>query len=461
AVGAAWRPETEAPVRPATAKARGGNDMNVVILVVDQTRADHVGAYGSSVRTPNIDALARSGTRFTRPHPESMPTVPVRRAIHTGLRSYPFRDWRPWKGLPDAPGWQPIPQDQTTLAEMLGQVGYTCLVLADTPYYMRPGMNFHYGAAFRWTRGQGFDGYGLPGLFPKKQLARYSFPHHWTKAVRSYLADALNWDDESQWPAARLYSGAAAAVGQLKQVRPFLLVIDTFEPHGPYFPPPAYRTMYGEDRGEVEPIVPHYGKADYLSEAELARMDQLYSGEITFTDRWMGRVLDALHTHGLADTTLVFLVSDHGVLLGEHNLVGKPEEGLYPGMTDIMLIARHPERGHGTTSDVLAATHDITPTVLANLDVRLQRQLDGGDMFDHRSAVAKRTYATSLDTRALWARDSRYTLIAPHYGAHKRLFDHAADPSLNRNIASRRPKVVDRLWDHIITDAGGHLPRYD
>lgn len=468
AVGAGWRPLKDTDLERAT--ARGGNGMNIMIVILDEVRADHLGAYGSSVHTPNIDALAGSGVRFTRPYAESMPTVPVRRAVHTGLRSFPFRDWEPWPGLPWAPGWQPIPTHQTPLAEILVQVGYTTVAVADTPYYFRPSMNLNRGyASFRWTRGQGFDPHGLPGLTSPEVAARYLAPEQrdpnwsWYQSARKYLADALQWQKEEDWPGARLFSSAAETLGKLRELQPFLLVVDTFETHSPYLPPEPFRTMYGDSIGDFEPILPTYGSSDYLTQAQIRRTDELYSAEITFTDKWLGRVFDVLHDKGLDENTLVFFVTDHGTLLGgsdDHNAIGKPGNMLFPGLTDIALIARHPQKGAGTTSDSFAATHDIVPTALASADVSIDQPLDGADMLDPGSAVAGRDYATMIYASNLWAKDDRYTLIAPDYGAQKYLYDRIEDPLCMINVAGKYPDVVRRLWDRIQADAGGDIPHY-
>src|SRR5918999_5247726 len=70
-----------------------GDRPNVVLIVIDTLRTDHV--YGDRARTPNMDALARSGLSFTRCYPEAMPTVPARRSLMTGRRVFPFQGWRP------------------------------------------------------------------------------------------------------------------------------------------------------------------------------------------------------------------------------------------------------------------------------------------------------------------------------------------------------------------------------
>ena len=87
--------------------ARRGAGPNVILVIIDTLRRDHVGAYGNPwIQTPNLDALAEESLLFTRAHPEAMPTLPARRAIHTGMRTWPTR--------PPSYGWKSIPAGQTT-----------------------------------------------------------------------------------------------------------------------------------------------------------------------------------------------------------------------------------------------------------------------------------------------------------------------------------------------------------
>src|SRR5215212_8269175 len=90
------------------ALAAPANRPNVLVIVIDSLRTDFVGAYGSPVRTPNIDGLAGDGLRFTRAYPEAMPTVPARNSILSGRRVFPFRGWHDREGLLAQPGWSPL-----------------------------------------------------------------------------------------------------------------------------------------------------------------------------------------------------------------------------------------------------------------------------------------------------------------------------------------------------------------
>src|SRR5918998_1462699 len=109
---------------------------NVLVIVIDTLRADHLGAYGGRARTPTIDALAREGLRFTRCHPEAMATVPARRSILTGRRVFPFRGWRPRPdlGLRDTPGWAPIADVDATFTSALRRAGWWTAYVTDNPF---------------------------------------------------------------------------------------------------------------------------------------------------------------------------------------------------------------------------------------------------------------------------------------------------------------------------------------
>ena len=146
---------------------------NVVLIIIDSLRKDHVGAYGNDwIKTPNLDALAKESLRFTRAYPESLPTICARRAIHTGIRTWPFRDWRRYKGIAFGVwGWQPIPEGQPHLAEIMQQNGYETLFVTDNLHQYTPSMNFQRGFdAFEFIRGQTTDGYKPIWTFPPERV---------------------------------------------------------------------------------------------------------------------------------------------------------------------------------------------------------------------------------------------------------------------------------------------------
>ena len=98
---------------------------NTLLIVTDSTRADYVRHYNpnSLAKTPNLDALADDSLSFSLAVPEAMPTGPARRALLTGVRSFPFRNSVRTPGLPVGPGWIGIQDFQPIVTEVMGEAG--------------------------------------------------------------------------------------------------------------------------------------------------------------------------------------------------------------------------------------------------------------------------------------------------------------------------------------------------
>src|ERR671916_2257452 len=444
--------------------------MNVIVVILDSLRRDHVGIYGNDrIRTPNLDALAGESLRFTRAYPESIPTLPARRAIHTGLRTWPFRNWEPPEGETFMPaGWQRIPEDQTTLSEILKERLVNTVLLSDTQHLFKASMNFQRGfAVYDWIRGQERDRYRPTMRVSQEQIEKYVLPGNdesMKDKVRQYLANTASRTSEKEYFAPRLFGMATEFLQTADKGQPFFLMVDCFDPHEPWDPPEEYVSLYDDSYDGPEPIVPNYGDAGWIGERELERMKALYAAEVTMMDTWLGKFLDKLDTTGLAENTLLILLSDHGVALGEHNATGKPFWALYPELTDIPFFIRHPEgKGAGQTSDYYASTHDVAPTVLASLGVEVPEAMEGQDLsvvLDGGEPEQREHFTLGYD-EYVWTRDDRYVMVSRNDRREARLYDLTTDPGMDRDIAGEHPDVVRRMFEeYVLGDAGGPLPRY-
>ena len=151
--------------------------MNIVLVIFDSLRKDCVGAYGNppwgEIHTPHFDAFAAQSLTMTRAFPESLPTLPTRRAVYTGQRVYPFHkgDFRLKGDFVGAPGWGPIPEAQPTLAERLREAGYRTGLIADVYHMFKPSKNFWRGFD-QWTflRGQENDPFRSGPRLTQEQL---------------------------------------------------------------------------------------------------------------------------------------------------------------------------------------------------------------------------------------------------------------------------------------------------
>ena len=477
--------------------------MNVIIVMLDSLRPDHVGCYGNKwIKTPNLDQVAKESTIFNRVVPESLPTIPVRRALMTGIRVFPFKK-RFFATQKEAeamgstflntggptPGWEPNPLNQKTLAEMLTGLelaglhwaeiqrlgltaAYRTAFITDTmPYFSNPAMNFHRGFAhWDWIRGQENDKYGAPVLAKKWDLNRFIppwFENTWEAGIlRKHLAHSIKWGGEEDHFGPRVFRAAIEWLEDSREAEdPFFLLVDCFDPHEPWDPPQKYVDLYDPGYKGVEMIHSYYGSTDRMSEKELKHMRALYAGEVTMVDTWFGKFMDKVHQLGLLDDTLLIITSDHGHLLGEHGISGKVPEALYSGLLDAVLIIRHP-RGIGASkiSDAFVQHQDICTTILNFAGIKPPHELDGKDLMPilegRKDKV--RDYATSAHAINVLCRDNEYVFISRTKGEKPQLYDMKNDPEQNYNIAADKPQVVKRMFDMVLDDAHGGpiLPDY-
>jgi arylsulfatase A-like enzyme len=452
---------------------RGEPGTNVVLVIVDSLRKDHIGAYGNDwIKTPNLDALAKESLLFTRAYPESIPTICARRAIHTGKRTWPFVDWVPPKGEDIIlQGWQPIPDGQTTLAETMRAAGYGTYFVTDNMHQYKASYNFHRGFdAFDFFRGQTTDNYRPIWTYPPDKvdqaLMKGNVPSM-TGQMRQYFANVQARRSEEDWFAPQVFSRASEVLETVSEGGPFFLTVDVYDPHEPWDPPEEYVTMYDDEPYNLkEPFSVIYGPSDYLLERELQRMKARYSGELTMMDRWLGRFLDRMEELNLFENTLIVFLSDHGVAHGEHGFTGKPDNVLWPEVTDIPFLIRHPGgKGAGETSDFYASTHDVAPTILGFLGVEPHQPLDGQDLsavLEGGGPEEEREHFTLGYNDHVWARDERYVMFSLNDGSEAKLYDVQEDPGQHNDIAADEPNIVKRMFEgYVLRDAGGPLPTYD
>ena len=169
-------------------------------------------------------------------------------------------------------------------------------------------------------------------------------------SLEQHLRNTAHWTNEEDHFAPHTFR---SGIGWLEEhyegnrEQPFMLWLDTFDPHEPWDAPQYYVDRY--DPGYVGEVLAHanYGRADYMTEAERQHVKALYAGEISMVDRWFGRLIEQLDLLGYSDDTAVIHISDHGHYFGDHGLQGKPFADLfwlYEGLIRSALAIRLPER---------------------------------------------------------------------------------------------------------------------
>ncbi len=447
--------------------------MNIVLVIFDSLRKDCLSAYGAppwgTVHTPNFDRFAEESVVITRAYPESLPTLPARRAIYTGRRVYPFHegDFRLKGDFVGAAGWGPIPEDHATLAEVLSEARYRTSLISDVYHMFKPSKNFWRGF-HQWTflRGQEVDS-SRSG--PRLSQAEIDF---WLpkelqnqSTIRFIQRCIVNMRDrvlEEDYLAPRVMQEAARWLEQNRDAERFFLTVESFDPHEPWLVPPHYRDMYMRDEGR-EQVISIYDDVSGLDPMLTARTRANYSASVTLCDRWFGFFTEALRALGRLDDTLVILTSDHGHSIGDRNYLGKRGYPSSPEVYDIPLLVRFPGAEHGgTRADLCVQHHDIFATVLEAAGVGLPDGTDAISFLDSaaRGRSGARDHATVGWGSALTIVTERWWLNCKADGSGVLLHDLTAADPFEANVADQNRAIVDELFGTATRDANGGFPNW-
>jgi arylsulfatase A-like enzyme len=455
--------------------------MNIILVIFDSLRKDCVGIYGrgpwGEVYTPHFDAFARESLVLTRAYPESLPTLPTRRAVYTGRRVYPFDkgDFHLKGDFVGAPGWGPIPEDEHTLAEILSEAGYRTGLIADVYHMFKPSKNFWRGFdQWMFLRGQETDPQRSGPRLTEEEVA-YWLPEELVGTGHQFRREfiqqcIMNMHDrrsEEDYFAPRVLKESALWLEQNRDADKFFLTVESFDPHEPWLPPRHYREMYLKDdacgaQGR-EQIISAYADAPDFDRALLARTRANYCGEVTMCDRWFGYFMESLRVLGLLDSSVVILTSDHGHSIGDRGYLGKRGYPSSPEVVDVPLMVRFPKAAHaGQTSDMFVQHHDLTAAILEMAEVEPPEPIDGISFVDD-ALSGRRGWRDHVTVG--WG--STPTVITEKWwfnckadGTGVLLHDLEADEPFARNVAREHTDVVQKLFAYAKADAGGTFPEW-
>ncbi|MBD3184472.1 sulfatase-like hydrolase/transferase [Candidatus Poribacteria bacterium] len=452
--------------------------INTLCIVSDTLRTDYLGCYGNKfIKTPNLDAFARDSVVFEWAHPESLPTIPYRRSLHTGRRAYPFKNYKPvrWDNV-YLPGWQPMDNMEDSLAENLFNAGYYTGFVSDVPHYFVPGMNFTRGAQqWEFVRGQAEDKWRSPAVAPYGEMSKYGDPEQIKKQfpggrILRHVANYYHIHSEEETSTAKVFRWAMDFVQDNRNVHPFYLYADCFAPHESWEAPDDYLEMYADPNYKGKNILSTaYAPADgRYTEEEVEYIKAHYCGLVSLVDNWFGTLINKLKRLGLYENSLIVFTSDHGTNFTDNseNVIGKPHYSLFPGVMHIPLIVHFPG-GEGAgkrfsdlvyNTDATATIYDYAGVDINELDIHGQsfRKL----VFDNE--WQEREYLTCRYGDTVWYRDQKNWIIISADGKARCVFDLETDLKCQNNILDNTDEsVIKKAWKCILDDAGGEIPIYD
>lgn len=412
---------------------------NLVLIVVDTLRADHVGGYGyPRPTTPNLDRLAAEGTVFENAFAQSSWTAPSIASLFTSL--YPSSH-----GVTNF--LAKLPSGIPTLAEVLQRQGFRTSAISANFVHVSPAKGF----------GRGFDSF--------EALSRPVRPGEAEDLFGQVAVDADAVTER-----------AIAAAGSASGKRIFLYA-HFMDPHSNYDPPEPFLRRFehpydGSLTGSTEDLKRAMRSEIELAEADLRRLVDLYDAEIAFADAEIGRLLDDLRRRGLYDESVIAVLADHGEEFEDHGGLFHGST-LYEELVRVPLIVRLPGGlGGGARIRELVQVVDVGPTLVEILGLRDERPTQGrsfAPLFGggHGGGGERRAFAElhpdplaererplqpqrhrSAMTTPLWS-----WLVAP--GGEAELYDRRNDPGQHEDRSPSEPRAAAALGQELASFEDG------
>lgn len=382
---------------------------NVLLIVVDQWRADFVPHLGASwLRTPNLDRLCREGVTFRNHVTAAVPCGPARASLLTGQYLMNHRAVQ---------NTVPLDARHMNLGKALRFTGYDPALIGYTTSTPDPRTTGPRDPRFT-TLGDLMDGFRSVGAFEPSMdgyfgwLAQqgYPLPERRTDIWLPEGADAvpgataLPCRIPTELSDSAYFTERALTYLKGKGDKPWFLHLGYWRPHPPFVASAPYHAMYrpedmpapiraasAEEEAAQHPLLGHYldairqasfferanGRGAELDAAEIAQMRATYAGMISEVDDCLGRVFDYLDETGQWDETMVVFTSDHGEQLGDHHLLGKI--GYFDESFRVPLVVKDPDapESAGRIEAAFTESVDVMPTILDWLGGEIPRSCDG------------------------------------------------------------------------------------
>lgn len=395
---------------------------NVVLILADDLGVGELGCYGQSkIRTPNLDALARDGMRFTEAYAGSCVCAPSRCVLLTGQHTghCQIRDNKELGGWErgNREGQQPLREKTMTLGRWLQGQGYKTAAIG------KWGLGGPDSPGMPWI--QGFDLFF--GYLCQRQAHNYYPEHLWRNWQKVPLEGNVWQNQVGKRYAPDLMIDEALGFVRANKDAPFFVYFATPVPHAALQVPDDSLAEYAEAFGDQ----PYDGKKGYLAHD---KPRAAYAAMVTRMDRDIGRLLALLDELQLRDDTLIVYAADHGLALGSHGLLGK--QSVYECALGCPLLVAGPGVPHGETR-ALTYLLDLYPTLCEVAGVAPPAGLEGhslAPLWRGAATGVRDTLFLAFENSQRAVRDARFKLVRyPHLDLEQ-LFDLQADPHELRDL---------------------------
>lgn len=393
---------------------------NVIIVLVDTLRADHLSLYGYQRPTcPSLEAFSQEAIVFEEARSQAGCTFPSVNSLLTSQFPQVFEQEMEDSGVGISERWP-------TLAQMLKSEGYATAAVSASPVVRVNPSKYNPDGGF----GAGFDVFD---------------------------------DSCMQKPAESVNTSAFKILERIEN--PFFLYLHYMEPHMPYDPPdshfPVFRFRPGQDVTEedrkpylvnrklhrLSEMLYEGGDAIEFTDADLGRAIDLYDEEIHYFDAQFEDLLHRLRAKGLADRTMIIVASDHGEELLDHGHIWHCRDLTFDTTIKTPLIMKIPGVQHTGRRSLMAQNLDIIPTVLDYLSIDPSPyDLRGKSLrpvIEDERAVHDYVFSSQRYSRSVTA--GRYKLTYDINTGETRLYDLQSDPSEQSDVKGIRFEVAEDL----------------
>ena len=432
--------------------------MNVLFILVDSLRSDHLGINGYNRDTsPNIDRLAKQSVFFTTAIPTAPRSVPSIGSILTGLyphssglrleiKSGPKERKILSKFILDS-AEDRLKSNVTTLQEILQSHGFKTI-----------GNDIE------------MDDTGIEKGFDEFNLIRWRIINKIKRTVKKTFGISYTIN-----PTEALTDLMMNYIKKFKSNK-FFLYMHYVGLHWPYTPPKPYDEMFDPNykgKHTFNEVDGEISRGDLifnnnLPKEEIEHAIAHYDGAMRYVDFQIGKLLEHLNKSNLMENTLIVLCGDHGECFGEHNIYFQHGEYLYDEALKVPLIIKHPKFQKKTIKNQVQLT-DIMPTVLEILDIPLIENIDGLSLMpliNDGEEVRKFTFAESginffrqnkrcyfKGIKGKWRmiRTDEWKLICiPHPKKDIfELYNLKDDPKETKNLIEKKPEIANKLKEEL------------
>jgi arylsulfatase A-like enzyme len=421
---------------------------NVIVVVMDTVRADHLSVYGYERATsPELARFAERAYLFHRATANSNWSLPSHATLLTGLLPHQHGARAVVSAVTAAEhsqqamarlAYQPLADEQVTLAERLREVGYQTALVSANYAWLSPESGLLQGFDYVDSR---------PGMMVGwEPFAAPYLRHQPIKVLATMYARGT-----SSKASAREIVDHVENYLTRRSRHPFFLLINFMDAHAPYT-----SALHADTVPEI--------RARFASHPLSAANLESYDRSIAFLDQQLGRLFADLQARGLFDDALIVVTSDHGERFGS---IGRGRHGddLSQESVHVPLLIKVPHQARGERSERRAQLADVAPTILDRAGLPIPQEFFGSALAERSRAVIAESYLAAggtvtplrpvpiaqLDSElpTMWALfEADWKLVHDARGRDA-LYDLASDPAEATDLASSQPEVTKRMAERL------------